>query len=551
MLSLFSQSKNKKYILSLPSLLEKNILVLNLTKIFVTISLFIQYYLQIFFIVLLNTGIQSDSICFPFGETQQNETNSCSHTNGIRNPANGDTYSKCLTCTIKNNDIIKGRTCPEAYACIKLSFDNNTIFEKFFMKNRQIIKNLFINTVHTEFISILYIDIKSHNLTMITFKYMNRLLKLKYQPYEILNIKFGPSTNELKQIGSFNGFFETERLGIYIEIVCETINDEDQDDNDTDNSHTLYYFHDDRKTNETSIKYSIGHGEIKRTGPKTCTKFHPTKSMTIIPTSNTPVQVLLDSTNSQIPSTELPNTEQTLTKKTITSTITAISVTTEITSLVLTLTTTSIDKITTISTTIIPTTATITTIESTISRTILIITTETQMSTTLTSITMTKTAIESTLLINTLTTATETISSNLIMTVTTSLETTRQYFKKTVTTESMITTPTKQLKLQILLTTFRFSRETTFITTEKPTLDTKTTAKTIFYTNTNTRLFSSSTQSSSSTNVFLLSLLTILFILIICVVVISIWTFFRHNYLKRNKIDQNPNVMTNIDISTI
>lgn len=396
--------------------------------------------------MLLNSSTKSDSICSPFGDIQQNETNSCSHTNGIRNPANGNIYSKCLTCTIKNNEIIKQRTCPEVYLCIKLSFDTNTIFEKFFMKYRRIIRNLFINTIHTDFISTLYIDIKSLNLTKINFKYLNTLLKIKHQPYEILNIKFGPSINELKQIKILSDFFETECLGIYIEIVCEIIND-------------------DHKNNQMSIKYSIVHNEIKRTGPRTCTKHHSTKSM-----------------------------NPTLVEKMITSTITATMETTEITSSVLTVTTTLIDK-----TTIIPT----------ISRTIL--------------------------------TVTQTISSNLIITSTTSLETTRQNLEKPITTELILITTIKQDTSQRMLTT-----------TEKSTLDTKTTTQTIiFYTTTNTGLFSSSTQSSSPTIFFLFSLLCILFIIIICVVIISIWTLFRHNYLKHFKIDQNSNIMTSKETSTI
>jgi hypothetical protein len=78
---------------------------------------------------------------------------------------------------MKQNDIIKRRNCPEAYACIKFSFADDTIFEKFFMKYRRMIGNLFINTLYIDFVSIFYIYIKSHNLTKITFKQLNALLK--------------------------------------------------------------------------------------------------------------------------------------------------------------------------------------------------------------------------------------------------------------------------------------------------------------------------------------------------------------------------------------
>jgi hypothetical protein len=89
------------------------------------------------------------------------------------------------------------------------------------------------------------------------------------------------------------------------------------------------------------------------------------------------------------------------------------------------------------------------------------------------------------------------------------------------------------------LTTSEYNKQTTFTTSEKPSL--------AFYTNSSINLFSSSTQSSSQTNSFLLSLLLILFILIICVAMISIWIFFQHNYRKRNIRNQNFNIMSNID----
>ncbi|CAF1399374.1 unnamed protein product, partial [Adineta steineri] len=79
--------------------------------------------------------------------------------------------------------------CLRNYSDIILSFSDNTIFERFFKENHEIIKNLFKNrTLHNTVT--FHILIKNDNLTKITWNYINSTLKINPQDYTELLVSF-------------------------------------------------------------------------------------------------------------------------------------------------------------------------------------------------------------------------------------------------------------------------------------------------------------------------------------------------------------------------
>lgn len=130
----------------------------------------------------------------------------------------------CLTCTILEINQILNTSCQKSLTCIKLFFDHNLIFEEFLKKYGYIIENLYINDRDDIRNSILVVYIKHHNLTEIDFDYLNSIFNIRSPPYNMLNIVFNRSEQELKILRIIDNFSLMNNSNITITIPCNTSN---------------------------------------------------------------------------------------------------------------------------------------------------------------------------------------------------------------------------------------------------------------------------------------------------------------------------------------
>ncbi|CAF1322674.1 unnamed protein product [Adineta steineri] len=94
-----------------------------------------------------------------------------------------------LNCFIRKALIMEMDECPRNYSHIFLTFPDNTIFERFFKENHEIIKNLFKNRTLLNTVTF-HIVIIRDNLTEITWNYINSTLKINLQDYTELLVGF-------------------------------------------------------------------------------------------------------------------------------------------------------------------------------------------------------------------------------------------------------------------------------------------------------------------------------------------------------------------------
>ena len=114
----------------------------------------------------------------------------------------------CMQCIIRDIHIKIKSNCLKNFECATLIFEDNFIFEKFFIKHHQIIPSLF--PIQFEILSTagLTINITNYNITKITNEYINSVLNIKSSQiviYLVLHRRF-PNLTSLT--------FESERFFI-------------------------------------------------------------------------------------------------------------------------------------------------------------------------------------------------------------------------------------------------------------------------------------------------------------------------------------------------
>lgn len=174
--------------------------------------------------ILWLVGTQSTNEYLTFQDTERSIKNNCSFGDEHGQLSNQMYDESCLTCTILDNDQVPEINYQKSVTCIKLFFDHQLIFEKFFQNYRHIIKDLYRNNSNYVRNSTLSVHIKHYNLTEINFAYLNSIFNINSQPYNRLKIEFSAYTQELKPLVIVGNFSLMNISNLIITIPCNAYN---------------------------------------------------------------------------------------------------------------------------------------------------------------------------------------------------------------------------------------------------------------------------------------------------------------------------------------
>jgi len=150
------------------------------------------YLSLLIFIMICKSIQQNDSIansCFTIEAERYNQTNFCNKTHIGFIVDNKTLILRCIRCVISDIDIVIQDNCSWNYECATLVFDNNFMFEKFFVKYRHKIQGLFPSSLQRSPHPVLRIIISKYNITRITNEYINSTVNMDF-PMLVIFINF-------------------------------------------------------------------------------------------------------------------------------------------------------------------------------------------------------------------------------------------------------------------------------------------------------------------------------------------------------------------------
>jgi len=210
------------------------------------------------FIMISNTVQQNDLIansCFNFEYINYNQTQFCTE-NWFRFRVGNtiDLNLQCIRCTITHVDIRIKYNCLKNFECATLVFDNNMIFEEFFMKYRDRIQSLFPASLQISPNPVLRIILSKYNITRITNEYINSTVNMNF-PMLMIFIRFIQRLQSLVSLTVDKHFSPIRFHQLILIVQC-----------DNENSSITYRIYKNNHNNEPN-----------KTGE--CTEFQPTKQV--------------------------------------------------------------------------------------------------------------------------------------------------------------------------------------------------------------------------------------------------------------------------------
>jgi hypothetical protein len=124
-----------------------------------------------------------------------------------------------LNCIIYETIRMKTDQCITEYSQVIFTFPNNSIFELFFKDYHETIQKLFRKGGSKELVPF-HIVLFNHNLTKITWAYLNSTLKTGSQVYNSLLVDFQQTNPNASQPEIGNDFNHTNLLRITLSIPC-------------------------------------------------------------------------------------------------------------------------------------------------------------------------------------------------------------------------------------------------------------------------------------------------------------------------------------------
>ena len=180
-------------------------------------SSLIHSYLLLFISFSLNTSLihsERRVSCIKIGNSSISSDNMClDETDG------NQTILFELSCRIKTTFRMKTDGCPRNYPHMILTFSDNSVFETFFEENREIIKHLFQERNNSNTVTF-HIIIESHNITKITWNYVNSILKTDPQVYTELWLVFRQINKSAPQPEIGDDFIYYKNSIIKVQIPC-------------------------------------------------------------------------------------------------------------------------------------------------------------------------------------------------------------------------------------------------------------------------------------------------------------------------------------------
>jgi hypothetical protein len=130
----------------------------------------------------------------------------------------------CTECKIKRLDDVLDNKCSQRLPCLSFVFYNNLMFAQFFHIYREKVNSILKSWEEMQMDSTLFIIIEKYNLTEITFAYLNSILNLNSQPYNVLQIKFLNPTAGLGLIKPKDDFANMTIGVIFLDVLCTSGN---------------------------------------------------------------------------------------------------------------------------------------------------------------------------------------------------------------------------------------------------------------------------------------------------------------------------------------
>jgi hypothetical protein len=205
-------------------------------------TLLIYCYVILFISLLINTSLmhfEHKNSCITFETNKKDYVNQCKDHISL-NEKNVIT----LSCSIEDAVRMKTDRCPMNYRHrhITLNFFNNFIFEAFFKANHKVIKNLFQKKNLTDKIS-LDITINNHNLTKITWAYINSVLKIDSKVYTNLRLFFEQTNQNASQPEIGDDFHHDNLPFIQLHIRCNDHIEKNYDSLENESTKVLKFNH--------------------------------------------------------------------------------------------------------------------------------------------------------------------------------------------------------------------------------------------------------------------------------------------------------------------
>jgi hypothetical protein len=151
---------------------------------------------------------------------QQNDTkaNSC-HRVVMGRKGSSNYPPSCMNCTIRYIDIMIQSDCSTSCECVMLMFENNLMFEEFFVKHHAAIEDLFPKPEYLRFLPTLRIYVGRNNITRITNEYINSIVNMDFVGLFIF-LTFERLQNS-EPITVDNHFFSLRFRRLTISIRCD------------------------------------------------------------------------------------------------------------------------------------------------------------------------------------------------------------------------------------------------------------------------------------------------------------------------------------------
>jgi hypothetical protein len=175
------------------------------------------YFSLVIFNIISNTKQQNHSLknsCFNFEETISGQINHCNVLiNRFATPM-------CIMCNIKYLDIALSIECSRNVTCLILYFDDNTIFERYFIKYRDIFPLRFPPQTANLPSPALSINVNYYNITKITNEYINSLINIDI-PNLVITIMFAEHPQGVAPLAVEGDFPSLLFISLTILVYCD------------------------------------------------------------------------------------------------------------------------------------------------------------------------------------------------------------------------------------------------------------------------------------------------------------------------------------------
>lgn len=125
----------------------------------------------------------------------------------------------CIKCVVRNPNISIPSDCRKKYDCYVFVFNDNIIFENFFMKHRSAMQEHYPKATKVEYPPFLSIIVENYNKTQITNHYLNSTLNIDL-PNLVVHLKFIRPISNRAAITIADDSFSLNIREIRISVLC-------------------------------------------------------------------------------------------------------------------------------------------------------------------------------------------------------------------------------------------------------------------------------------------------------------------------------------------